>query len=138
MTFGLVIRNSRVPLTRVSFHMSLDWLKHAFAIEGEGPIEPTDEQRPVIEALCRQVVARALTTPALVFLESVRPLNYVSSQALVFFSPIISAIADPAACRHLAEFLERRGSIDYLCRRIETLAAERPGPPEQPDKSNPV
>ena len=117
--------------------MSLEWLKHAFAIEREGPIEPTDEERPVIDALCRQVVFRGLVTPAQVFLESVKPLNYVSSQALVFFSPILSAIADPAACRHLAEFLERRGSIDYLCRRIETLAAERLGPPEHPDKSPP-
>ena len=118
--------------------MSLDWLKHAFAIEDERPIEPSDEERPVIDALCRQVVARGLVTPAQVFLESVKPLNYVSSQALVFFSPILSAIADPAACRHLAEFLERRGSIDYLCRRIESLAAERLGPPERPDQGSSV
>jgi len=118
--------------------MSLDWLKHAFAIEEERPIEPTDEERPLIDALCRQIVARGLVTPAQVFLESVKPLNYVSSQALVFFSPILSAIADPDACRHLAEFLERRGSIDYLCRRIETMAAERPSPPERPDPNSPV
>lgn len=105
--------------------MPLDWLKHAFAIEREGPVEPTDAQRPVVEALCRQVVARDLAAPAQLFLESVKPLNYVSSQALVFFAPLLSAIADPAACRHLSEFLEHRGSIDYLCRRIETLTAER-------------
>ena len=46
------------------------------------------------EARVRQVAERGLTTPALVFLESVRPLNYVSSQALTFFTPILSAIAD--------------------------------------------
>lgn len=105
--------------------MPLDWLKHAFAIEPEGPVEPTEAQRPIVEALCRQIVARDLATPAQVFLESVKPLNYVSSQALVFFAPLLSAIADAAACRHVSEFLERRGAIDYLCRRIETLAAER-------------
>ena len=108
--------------------MRLDWLKHAFAIEREGPVEPTEAQKAVVDRLCRQVVERGLETPALVFLESVRPLNYVSSQALTFFSPILSAVADGPACQDLAEFLEKRGSVDYLCRRIEQLAKDQPIP----------
>jgi hypothetical protein len=102
--------------------MNCDWLKHAFAIEPEGAVEPTEVQRAIIERLCRQVHARGLATPALIFLESVRPLNYVSSQTLHFFAPILAAVADETACRELAEFLEHRGSVDYLCRRIEELA----------------
>jgi hypothetical protein len=102
--------------------MTLDWLKHAFAIEPDGSVEPNDAQKAVVDRLCQQVVARGLVMPALVFLESVRPLNYVSSQALTFFSPILSAIADPQACQHVAEFLEHRGSVEYLCRRIEEIA----------------
>src|SRR5262245_54133974 len=101
--------------------MTLDWLKHAFAIEPDGPVEPNESQKAIVDRLCQQVVARGLTTPALVFLESVRPLNYVSSQTLHFFTPLLSAIADPKACQDLAEFLEHRGSVDYLCRRIEEL-----------------
>jgi hypothetical protein len=103
--------------------MHFDWLKHAFAVEPEGPLEPSEAQRSVVERLCRQVVGRGLTTPALVFLETVRPLNYVSSQVLQFFRPVLAVLADPAACRELAEFLEHRGSIDFLCRRIEELAS---------------
>jgi hypothetical protein len=102
--------------------MTFDWLKHAFAIEPEGPVEPTEAQKLVVDRLCQQVVVRGLSAPALVFLESVRPLNYVTSQTLQFFAPIISTVADPNACRDLAEFLEHRGSVDYLCRRIEELA----------------
>jgi hypothetical protein len=102
--------------------MAYDWLKHAFAIEPEGPVEPTDVQRAIIDRLCRQVHARGLETPALIFLESVRPLNFVSSQTLHFFAPVLSAIADAQACNELAAFLEHRGSIDYLCRRIEELS----------------
>jgi hypothetical protein len=101
--------------------MTFDWLKHAFAIEPDGPVEPTTAQKVVVDRLCRQVVERGLATPALVFLESVRPLNYVTSQTLQFFAPVISTVADPNACRNLADFLERRGSVDYLCRRIEEL-----------------
>jgi len=106
--------------------MSLDWLKHAFAIEGEGPLEPTPQQRAVIDRFCRLVVERGLTTPALIFLETVHPLNYVSAQTLHFFAPIISTIADPAAARELAEFLEHRGSVAWLCQRIQALSVKRP------------
>ncbi len=101
--------------------MALEWLKHAFAVGPEGPVEPTDAQRTVVDLFCRQVVARGLETPALIFLESVRPLNFVSSQTLHFFEPVLSAIADAQASRDLADFLEHRGSIEYLCSRIEDM-----------------
>ena len=104
--------------------MAPDWLKHAFAVEPAGPVQPTDAQRAVIDRVCRAVVARGLATPALIFLESVRPLNYVSSQTLHFFQPVLSVVADQAACRDLADFLEHRGSVDYLCQRIEELSAQ--------------
>jgi hypothetical protein len=111
--------------------MAWDWLKHAFAIEPEGPIAPTDEQRAIIDRLCRQVVARGLTTPALVFLESVRPLNYISAQTLQFFAPILSVVADRQACDELAAFLEHRGSLDFLCQRIGELEKGARGKPEE-------
>ncbi|MBI3864932.1 MAG: hypothetical protein HY290_23900 [Planctomycetia bacterium] len=105
--------------------MAFDWLKHAFAIEKEGTIAPTPAQQAVIDRLCTQVVARGMTTPALVFLESVRPLNYLSSQILQFFTPILSVVADRRACDDLAEFLEHRGSVEYVCRRIEEIEREQ-------------
>ncbi len=104
-----------------------DWLKHAFAIEPKGPVEPNEAQKAIVDRLCRQVVDRGLATPALVFLESVRPLNYVTSQTLQFFAPVLSAVADAKACQDLADFLEHRGSVDYLCRRIEELSKNESG-----------
>lgn len=98
------------------------WLKHAFAIPTEGPFEPTEDQRVVVDRFCRLVVERGLATPAMVFLESVQPLNYVSAQTLHFFGPILSAVADPQICQSIAEFLENRGSVDYLCRQIDALS----------------
>ena len=103
----------------------MEWLKHAFAVEPPGPVEPTEEQRPVVERVCGEVVRRGLTTPAIMALEMSRPLNFVGSQALHFFSPIISALTDAQGHKQFAEFLEHRGSIEYLCRRIEELEAER-------------
>lgn len=100
----------------------MDWLKHAFAIEAPGPAEPTDEQRPVLEAFCREIVRRGLTTPSLLFLETSRPLNFVAAQAIHFFAPVLSIFTDRSGHRHLAEFLEKRGSVDWLCERITELA----------------
>jgi hypothetical protein len=102
----------------------LAWLQHAFAVDPPGPAEPTEPQREVTERLCREVVRRRMTTPALMALEMSRPLNYLGSQALVFFRPFLQAITDADGHRHLAEFLEHRGSVEYLCRHIEALEAE--------------
>jgi hypothetical protein len=104
----------------------VQWLKHAFAVEPRGPAEPTPEQQAVVEKLCHEVVRRQLTTPALMFLEMSRPLNFVGSQALHFFAPFIAAVTDAEGHRHLAAFLEHRGSIDYICRCIEALAESPP------------
>jgi hypothetical protein len=99
------------------------WLKHAFAVDPPGPAEPTERQREIIDQLCREVVRRGMTTPALMALEMSRPLNYLGAQALVFLRPFIAAVTDADGHRHLAEFLEHRGSVEYLCRRIEELEA---------------
>ena len=102
----------------------MEWLRHAFAVEPPGPAEPTNEQRTVIEFLCREIVRRHLTAPAIMLLEMSRPLNFIGSQALHFFSPLISALTDSADHKHLATFLERRGSIEYICQRVEELEQE--------------
>lgn len=101
-----------------------DWLRHAFSVEKDDAGEPTEAQAAVVERVCREVVRRRLTTPALAFLEMSRPLNYVGAQVFHFFDPVISALADADGARQFATFLERRRSIEYLCRRIEALEAE--------------
>lgn len=102
----------------------MQWLKHAFAVEKPGPTEPTDAQRPAVERMCREIVRRRLSTPALFALEMVRPLNYIGAQAMHVFAPFISVFTDSDSHRNFAEFLEHRGSIEFICRRIEVLEAE--------------
>ena len=102
----------------------MQWLKHAFAVDPQGPVEPTEQQRTVVDRVCREVVRRGMVTPALMFLEVSRPLNYLGSQAMHFFAPIVSMATDVEGYEQFAAFLEQRGSIDYLWRRIEELEAE--------------
>jgi hypothetical protein len=112
----------------------MNWFRHAFALDPPGPAEPTEAERPIVDRVCLEIVRRHLTTPTLIFLEMSRPLNSLAANAIHFFSPILSVLVTGEEHRRFAEFLERRGSIDHLCRRIEELerkaqAAEASGVP---------
>ena len=99
------------------------WLRHAFAVEGaKTPV--TDEERLLVERLCREVVRRHLTTPAVTFAEMSRPLNYLSSQLMQFFSPVASLIFNTSEYQIFAKFLERRESIDIICDTLERMETE--------------
>ncbi len=99
-----------------------DRLHHAFSIDAPGPAEPTPQQQPAIDWVCRQVAKRHLTTPGLIALEMSRPLNFMFAQGMHFFSPGAWALfrqQNYEHYRHFASFLEHRGAMDYLERRIE-------------------
>ena len=88
--------------------------------------------RPVRDRLLRHALLEAYRDwlprgrfpTALLFLEMSRPLNYVGSQVMHFFQPIVSAIFDAEGYEQLTRFLEHRGSLDYLCGRIEHFEKE--------------
>ena len=102
----------------------MNWLKHAFAIDAPEEIRPNEAQRRLTEKLCVEIVRRRLTTPAMFILEMSRPLNYVSAQFLRFIQPFVTVIVDKDEFENLTLFLEQRGSIGYVCRRLEALEAE--------------
>src|SRR5580704_13924162 len=102
----------------------MNWFRQAFALDPPGPLAPTEEEREVVERLCRILVRRRMHVPAQAFLEMSRPLNRVAAQALYFFQPVASLALTGDDYNRFARFLEKSGSIDYLCRRIEDLAAD--------------
>jgi len=110
--------------------MKSGWFKHAFHVEAEDTIEPTDLQKEAIDALCRGIIRRGLTTPAMIGVEMGRPLNYIGSQTMHFFTPLIAAFVPTDRWKAVAEFLEHRGSIDWIRNRIEELESEMDESPE--------
>jgi len=104
-----------------------EWLKHAFAVDAAAPAAPNDAQRDLVERLCAEIARRRLTTPALLMLEMSRPLNYVSAQMLHFFQPFAAIVTDAAGYQQFAEFLEQRGSIDYICLRLQAAEGAEAG-----------
>lgn len=100
--------------------MSLkDKVRHAFAVEKPEDIDPTEHQKQVVDKVCKAVVRRRMTVPALMVLEMSRPLNFVASQVIHFFRPIVSVVLDTAGIEAFANFLEHRGSVEYLARRLD-------------------
>ena len=104
-----------------------DFFRNAFALDDGKPCEPTPAQRAVLERLAGEVAKRRLTGPAIAFLEMSRPLNGLGAAVIQFFTPVAATLANPESLREFTEFLEKRGSVDYLCRMLEEAETARAG-----------
>jgi hypothetical protein len=94
------------------------WLKDAFSMEaGYEPL--TERELLLLDRMASFIVCRRLQMPAILMLESVKPLNYVGSQAMAFFEPVIRALFNAAEYSEVRVILERRQSIETLIRKIE-------------------
>jgi hypothetical protein len=83
----------------------------------------SDEDRALLDELAEAIARRRLTSAAMFFLESVKPMGYVGSQMMIFLRPMISVVwSNPARWDQLQQILERRGSIELLLRRLEARA----------------
>ncbi|HLG42316.1 MAG TPA: hypothetical protein VI643_03040 [Planctomycetota bacterium] len=91
--------------------------KHAFAIGVKE--ELTSEERAVLEKVAARIRARGLQLPAVVFLESARPLNMLGSQVMIGLQPFVELVASTGDYDALASALEKRISIDILMRLLE-------------------
>ena len=97
----------------------IDGFKHAFATEGE---KLEDDDTVLIRKLADFVIRRNMSVPAVMFLESVRPLNFVGSQAMVFFKPILSRFFSRVEYDRITIILEKREVVDLLINEIEKKA----------------
>jgi hypothetical protein len=60
-----------------------------------------------------------MTVPAIFFLESVKPLSFVGSQALHFFEPMVNAFFQVRDYERFAILMERRENLEVLLVKIE-------------------
>ena len=107
----------------------MGWLKNAFAIQKPGSVALTPRQEEILDRLAAKVVEWRMGVPAVLFLESVKPLNYVGSQILVFFSPIVNGLFTIRDYDDFVALMEQRGNVEILLRKIEEKdAAAEAGP----------
>lgn len=90
-----------------------------------GENEPlTPRQEEILTKIAQKVVHWKMSVPAILFLESVKPLNYVGSQMMAFFEPMFQAVFSWNDYDEFRIMMEERGTVERLLRRIEQLDAE--------------
>jgi hypothetical protein len=97
--------------------------REAFAPE---PLEPlSSADLALLERAADVIVQRGMAIPAVLFLESLGPMNFLGSQALHFLTPILSVVFEQRDVERVALLLERRDTLSRLSALIETREHER-------------
>jgi hypothetical protein len=82
------------------------------------------EDLALLERVAVRVVDLRLEVPAILTLESVRPLSFVASQAMIFFQPLVQALLRFGDYQRFAALAERRDALEALTVLIERRAGE--------------
>ena len=85
---------------------------------------PLEHHREIMDRFARRIVDWRMSAPAILFLESAKPLSFLGNQALVFFQPIVQSIFNFKTYDEFTEILEERENLEYLLLKIEEFEAE--------------
>ena len=85
----------------------------------------SEQDAALLDRLAGRIVELRLETPALLTLETARPVSLLTSQAMVFFEPFVQALFRLPDYRRFAALAERRETLEALARRIEAHADAR-------------
>ena len=83
-----------------------------------------ERTRELIEKVAKFFAERRLGAPALLFLESVRPLNFIGSQIMYFISPFINVLFSSNEFEEFAAVMSERENVHLLITRIDELDEE--------------
>ncbi len=91
---------------------------------GEEKKELTPKQEEILGKIGQKVVEWKMSVPAILFLESVKPLNYIGSQMMAFFEPFVQTLFSWKDYDEFRTMMEERGTVEKLLQKIEQLDAE--------------
>ncbi len=78
----------------------------------------------IIEKISRYIAERRMAAPAIMAIESLRPLNFIGSQVMYFLAPFAEVIFKPKEYEELAALIEKEEYINLLLKRIDELDIE--------------
>lgn len=84
----------------------------------------TPQQEEILTKIAKKVVDWKMSVPAILFLESVKPLNYIGSQMMAFFEPFVQTVFSWKDYDEFRRMMEERGTIEKLLQKIEHLDSE--------------
>ena len=86
--------------------------------------ELTPEQQEVLEKVAKKIVYWKMAVPAIMTLETVKPLSFIGSQVMVFFEPIVQTIFSLKYYDIFRELMEDHVNVERLLLLIEKYDAE--------------
>jgi hypothetical protein len=84
-----------------------------------------DADQALLDRVAGWICDRRMETPAVLFLETARPLSFVGSQAMHFFDPLVRAMFTWPDYERFARLMEDRANLERLIRAIEKSADRR-------------
>jgi hypothetical protein len=78
-------------------------------------------EKEAIAKIAQKIIDRGFVTPAVFFLELMKPLSLLSSHALVFFGPFVTAFMRQDKYYRIAELLEDPKNVEFLISEIERI-----------------
>lgn len=97
-------------------------MRESVYIDGQMP--SPERQKELLEKIANQIVKRKLTTPAIMFFESVKPLSFIGSQGMVFLQPFVQAFLNRREYDEITLMMEERENVEKLLCEIEKQEAE--------------
>jgi len=86
---------------------------------------PPEKVEELIDKIAHFIVDKEMEVPAIMFLETAKPLTYIASQfSLVFLWPYLSMIPENLGYNLVALFRDRK-NVEKILQRIEELKEER-------------
>lgn len=82
------------------------------------------EDQALLDRVAARVVELHMEVPAILALETAKPLTVIASQTLIFFEPMVQSLFRFSDYRRFAALVERRDVMEALIRRIESAADE--------------
>jgi hypothetical protein len=90
-------------------------------IKKQDQTELLEQEKAVITRIAQKIIDRGFVTPAVFFLELMKPFSLLGSHALVFFGPILTAFIRQEGYYRATELLEDPKNVEFLISEIERL-----------------
>ncbi|MEC7822830.1 MAG: hypothetical protein VYA20_03645 [Candidatus Neomarinimicrobiota bacterium] len=84
----------------------------------------TIDDKDFLTGIAKKIIELKLVTPSIFFLEMTKPLNFIGSQTMVFFGPIISAFVKTDGYYRAAQLFESHISVEFLISELERLGKD--------------
>ncbi|MBI5881538.1 MAG: hypothetical protein HZB91_00305 [Elusimicrobia bacterium] len=101
----------------------------AFTVTTNQPL--SKEEEVWLDSIADKIVKRGLAQPAILFLETTKPVHFITGQAARFVDPIFSIVVPGNGIERFAELLEKRPAAERLIQALEHPRTTPPDPTKQ-------